>query len=115
MKHTLLAGFELGQQTGLSYRQSGFFNNTSSSLAVSPPNPVTFAPVTFRNVASDANSTYRLGLAATYLQDQLELNQYLQLIAGVRYDRFDLSSGDRRTGATLERVDDYLSARQCRV
>ena len=24
MKHTLLAGFELGQQTGLSYRQSGF-------------------------------------------------------------------------------------------
>jgi catecholate siderophore receptor len=111
MKHTLLAGFELGQQMGLSYRQSGFFNNTSSSLAVSPLSPVTLAPVTFRNIASDANSTYRLGLAATYLQDQIELNQYLQFIAGVRYDRFDLSSRDRRTGATLERVDDLISPR----
>jgi catecholate siderophore receptor len=29
----------------------------------------------------------------------------------VRYDRFDLSSRDRRTGATLERVDDLISPR----
>lgn len=111
MKHTLLAGFELGQQTGLSYRESGFFNGRSASLAVSPLYPVTFAPVTFRNTATDANSTYRLGLAATYLQDQIELSEDLQIIGGLRFDRFDLSSRDRRTGATLERTDDLISPR----
>jgi catecholate siderophore receptor len=111
VKHTLLWGAEVGRQSGLSYRQSGFFNNVSTSLPVSPLNPVTFVPVTFRNIASDANNTYRLNLAATYLQDQIEITRYLQLIAGVRFDRFDLQSQDRRNGATFERVDDLVSPR----
>jgi catecholate siderophore receptor len=111
IKHTLLWGAEIGRQSGLSYRQSGFFNDVSASLPVSPLNPVTFVPVTFRNIASDANNTYRLNLAATYLQDQIEITRYLQLIGGVRFDRFDLQSQDRRSGATFGRVDDLVSPR----
>jgi catecholate siderophore receptor len=111
IKHTLLWGAEVGRQSGLSFRQTGFFNNVSTALPVSPLNPVTFAPVTFRNVATDANNTYRLNLAATYLQDQIEITRYLQLIAGVRFDRFDLQSQDRRNGATFARTDDLVSPR----
>ena len=110
-RHTLLAGAELGRQTGLSFRQSGFFNNVATTLAVSPLNPVSYTPVTFRNIATDANNTYTLNLGALYVQDQIEITRYFQLIGGVRFDHFDLSSTDRRTLATFNRVDDLVSPR----
>jgi len=111
VKHTLLWGAEIGRQSGLSFRQDGFFNNVSTTLPVSPLNPTSFVPVTFRNIATGANNTYRLNLAATYLQDQIEITRYLQLIGGVRFDRFDLQSQDRRTGVVFGRTDDLVSPR----
>lgn len=111
VRQTLLAGAELGQQSGLNFRQDGFFNGTSTTLAVSPLNPVTYVPVTFRNTATGANNTYSLGLAAGYLQDQIEVTKFLQFIVGLRFDRFDLATRDRRTGAVLGRTDDLTSPR----
>jgi catecholate siderophore receptor len=111
MKHTLLFGTEFGRQTGLSYRQSGFFNNATNTLPVSPLNPVSYVPVTFRNTATDANSTYRLNLASVYAQDQIEISPHLQLIAGARFDHFGLSNRDRRSGVTIEREDNLVSPR----
>jgi catecholate siderophore receptor len=103
---------ELGRQEGLSFRQDGFFATTgTTTLTVSPLNPVSFVPVTFRNTAANANNNYSLGLAAAYVQDQIEVTKYLQLIAGVRFDRFDLESRDRRSGLTFGRVDDLASPR----
>jgi catecholate siderophore receptor len=110
-RHTLLAGAELGHQNGLSLRQDGFFNGTDTTIAVSPLNPVSFTPVVFRNLPTGANNTYRLGLAAAYAQDQVEITKYLQLIGGLRYDYFDLESTDRRTGITLGRIDHLVSPR----
>jgi catecholate siderophore receptor len=110
IRHTLLWGAELGRQTGLSLRQDGFFNGVSSTLTVDPRNPTTFVPVAFRNTTG-ANNTYGLGLAAAYFQDQIEITRYLQLIGGVRYDRFELDSTDRRTNVTLGRVDNLVSPR----
>lgn len=110
-RHTLLAGVEVGRQSGLSLRHSGFFNGVSSALAVDPRNPVTYAPIVFRNTATDANNTYRLDLGAVYVQDQIEITRYLQLIGGVRFDRFDLDSTDRRNGMTLSRADNLASPR----
>src|SRR5215217_2503089 len=45
VKHTLLWGAEIGRQSGLSFRQDGFFNNVSTTLPVSPLNPTSFVPV----------------------------------------------------------------------
>jgi catecholate siderophore receptor len=111
IRQTLLAGAEVGRQSGLSFRQDGFFNGTANSIAVSPLNPVSFTPVVFRNIPTGANNTYQLGLAAAYAQDQIEITKYLQLIGGVRFDHFDLDSTDRRTGITLNRTDDLVSPR----
>jgi catecholate siderophore receptor len=111
IKHTLLWGAEVGRQSGLNYRQDGFFNNVSLTLPVSPLDPANLTPVIFRNIASGANNTYRLNLAATYLQDQVEITRYLQLIGGIRFDRFDLESQDRRTRVIFGRVDDLVSPR----
>jgi catecholate siderophore receptor len=110
-RHTFLVGTEVGRQSGLSFRQDGFFNGTSTTIAVSPLNPVNFTPVVFRNIATGANNTYTLGTAGAYAQDQVEITKYLQLIGGVRFDRFDLDSTDRRTGVTLSRTDDLVSPR----
>ena len=38
-----------------------------------------------------------LGLAAVYVQDQVEIGPHLQLIGGLRYDHFDFRSTDRRS------------------
>ncbi|MEA1831532.1 TonB-dependent siderophore receptor [Methylobacterium durans] len=112
LRHTLLGGFELGYQQGLSYRQDGFFDTTGTqTLVVNPLAPVSRVGVTFRNLASGANSLYDLGLAAAYAQDQIEVNEHLQFIGGLRYDHFDFSSRDRRTNVTVGRVDDLLSPR----
>ncbi|CAO4143639.1 TonB-dependent siderophore receptor [Methylorubrum thiocyanatum] len=112
LKHTLLGGFELGYQEGLSLRQDGFFATTGTqTLVVNPLAPLTRVGVNFRNIASGANSTYDLGLAAAYVQDQIELNEYVQFIGGLRYDHFDFAATDRRTNVTNARVDDLISPR----
>lgn len=115
IKHTLLGGFELGYQEGLTYRQSGLFgfgNNLVSSVTVNPLSPITRVPVTFRNNGgSDANARYDLGLAAVYAQDQIDLNPYVQIVGGLRYDHFDFASRNQNTGITYSRVDDLMSPR----
>jgi len=110
-RHTVLFGEELGRQSGLNFRQSGFFNGVDSTITVDPRNPVSYVPVTFRNTATDNNNTYVLNLGAAFVQDQIEITRYLQLIGGVRYDHFDLQSRDRRTNVVLGRVDDLVSPR----
>src|SRR6201999_3387286 len=44
-------------------------------------------------------------------QDQIEINRYLHLIAGVRYDRFDLTALDQNTNIQRNRVDEQFSPR----
>ncbi|MFE1597580.1 TonB-dependent receptor [Methylobacterium sp. ID0610] len=115
LKHTLLAGFELGRQEGLAFRETGNFGAVGvRNVVVNPLAPVTRIPVIFlNNGTTDANYRYSLGLAAAYAQDQVEVNEHLQLIAGLRYDRFDFSSRarDNRPNGSNDRVDNLLSPR----
>jgi catecholate siderophore receptor len=112
--HTVAFGTEFGRQTGLSLRNSGQFpqvSPTSSFVLVNPFNPTYFGPVTFNHIASDANSKYRLNIESGYVQDQIELTRYLQLLVGARYDNFDLTALDQNTNTKRARVDDFISPR----
>ncbi len=111
VRHTLVGGFELGQQRTNNFRRSGFFNNTSTSVQVPFDDPVISTPVTFRQSATDANNHLKLNLAAGYLQDQLELSRYAQLVVGLRYDHFDLRFHNNRNGDDLRRIDNLVSPR----
>jgi len=110
--HTIAFGTEFGRQTGLGYRETGYFpGNTTSLTGVNPFDPTYFGQVTFKHAATDSNSKYRLNVSSAYAQDQIDVTRWLQLIAGVRFDRFDLSALDQNTSITRTRTDDKVSPR----
>jgi catecholate siderophore receptor len=111
VRHTLLAGAEVGRQMTDNFRQSGFFNNTAASLLVPFSQPMMTTPVTFRQNATDADNHVRAEVAAAFAQDQVELSRDLQVIGGVRLDRFDLQYHNNRNGDALSRVDTLVSPR----
>src|SRR6185436_8105916 len=90
---------------------SGFFNDVATSVLAPFNNPTIFTPVTFRQNATDADNHLTTNVAAVYAQDQLELSQYVQVVAGLRFDRFDLTYHNNRTGETLARPDNLVSPR----
>ena len=53
----------------------------------------------------------RTNVAAAFAQDQVELSRHLQLIGGLRFDRFDLEYHNNRNGDTLGRTDNLVSPR----
>jgi len=111
IRHTLLVGTEVGRQNTHNFRNTGFFNNTATSILAPYGSPTINTPVTFRQSATDANNHLRTEVGALYAQDQIELSPYLQLVAGLRFDRFDLQYHNLRNGDRLDRVDNLVSPR----
>jgi catecholate siderophore receptor len=111
IRHTLVGGVELGRQRTNNLRNTGFFNDVSTSLQAPFDNPTISTPVTYRPNATDANNRLRLNLGAVYLQDQIELSRYVQVVVGVRYDYFDLKYHNNRNGDDLRRIDNLVSPR----
>ena len=110
-RHTLLAGTEFGHQQTDNLRNSGFFNNTATSLLVPLGSPTIDTPVTFRQNATDADNHVEASVMAAYAQDQIELSRHVDLLAGVRFDLFDLEYHNNRNGEALGRVDNLVSPR----
>ena len=111
VRHTLLAGTEFGRQLTDNFRNTGFFNNTAASILVPYSQPTIATPVTFRQSATDADNHLRTNVAAVYGQDQVELSRYVQVLAGLRFDRFDLEYHNNRNGDTIDRPDNLVSPR----
>src|SRR6185503_7532929 len=111
VRHTILTGAEVGRQLTDNFRNSAFFNNTSTSILAPLSDPLVTTPVTFRQNATDANNHIKTNLGATYVQDQIELNRYLQVVTGVRFDYFDLQFHNNRNNQELRRIDRLVSPR----
>ena len=111
VRHTFLAGTEFGVQATDNFRNTGFFNNATTSVLVPFSAPTISTPVTFRQSATDADNHLDAKVAAAYLQDQVTVSTHLQLVGGLRFDRFDLTYHNNRNGDELQRVDDLVSPR----
>ena len=111
VRHTLLAGVEVGRQTTDNFRNTGYFANQATSFAVPFDRPTVSVPVTFQQSATDADNHVVADVSAIYAQDQFTLSRQWQAIAGVRYERFDLSFHNNRDGANLGRDDHMVSPR----
>lgn len=111
VKQTVLAGTEVGRQLTDNFRNTGFFNNTATSTQVPYDNPTIAMPVTFRQSATDADNHLKTNLAAGYVQDQIQFSRYVQVVAGLRFDYFDLQFHNNRNGDNLRRIDRLVSPR----
>ena len=111
VRHRLLAGMEVGRQLTDNFRNTGFFNNAALSILAPYANPTISVPVTFRQSVTDADNHVKTNIGATYVQDQVELSERVQLIGGVRFDHFDLQYHNNRNGENLQRIDNLVSPR----
>jgi catecholate siderophore receptor len=117
VEQTWLAGFELGRQKSRNQRLSGRFLNAAgivdSALGrVSLTDPTVDRTVEYFRASSDADNRTRASIAAGYIQTQLRPADWLELVAGVRFDRFELRVVDERpTVPTFERTDNLVSPR----
>ncbi len=111
IRHTFLAGAEFGHQVSDNFRNTGFFNNTSTTISVPFVNPTIVTPVTFRQSATDANNHVVATVGATYAQDQIELSRKVQVLGGIRFDHFNLDFHNNRNAENLSRVDNLVSPR----
>ncbi|HEU4884604.1 MAG TPA: TonB-dependent siderophore receptor [Longimicrobium sp.] len=111
VEHTLLAGAEIGRQESENFRNTGYYNDATTSVQAPFGSPTVTTPITFRQSATDADNQSTATVAGVYVQDQLELSRYLQAIVGLRFDRFDIDFHNNRTDEDLHRQDDLLSPR----
>lgn len=104
--HKILFGLEYGDQQSANQRRNGVLSNASFDLA----NPV-FPTVIFPALNRDTVSTVE-SLSA-YVQDQISLGEQFQVVAGLRYDRFDIAGVDRQPDPDrpFGRVDEKVSPR----
>ena len=103
--HTILIGGEFGVQDTDNLRTA---NNNAAGI-VNIASPRTFAPPVFLGLQND--NRVDLTTASAYIQDQIDLAPWLQLIGGVRFDHFDLEFSDNLTPTVLSRTDNQWSPR----
>ena len=111
VRHNFLAGSEIGRQLTDNFRKTGFFNNTTTTILAPLSNPVINTPITYRQNATDADNHVQTNLGGAYVQDQIEINRYLQVVTGARFDYFDLQFHNNRNSQDLRRIDRLVSPR----
>jgi len=105
--HRLLAGLEAGDQETDNQRRNGVLSSPVINLAA-PAYPTATFTIPNRQTTSQVRTT------SAYLQDQISLGEQLDVVAGVRYDRFEIegvdrfSNPDRPFGRTDEKVSPRL-------
>ncbi|HYE29399.1 MAG TPA: TonB-dependent siderophore receptor [Allosphingosinicella sp.] len=116
--HTLLFGFELGRQETRSRRFNGFFQpSDSAGFGVLASSPTIDADIVFRPVNTNAARTpanfneTEATIAAIYVQDQIRISDAFEILAGLRFDRFDLDAVNLNNGARFGRTDELVSPR----
>lgn len=105
ISHTILIGGEVGLQDSDSVRSG---TNRAAGV-VSITDPTSFAPAIF--LGQQNNNHVDLTTASAYLQDQIDVTPWLQLVGGVRFDHFDLDYRDNLSPARFGRTDNMWSPR----
>ena len=112
MRHNLVGGIEFGVQKNDEFRNLPVFGTPGSgifTLEVPAASPTVRTP-TFYNRPSRARFT-DLDTFSVFIQDQFEVTRWLELIGGIRFDRFDVNFEDRINGFRTARVDEEWSPR----
>ncbi len=107
-------GAELGRQETDNFRQTGFFSSLGAGVtSFNAPlaSPTISLPVEFRQNATDADNHGVTTVASAYVQDQIALSKRVEAVVGLRFDSFQASVRNNRTGADFASDDGLLSPR----
>jgi catecholate siderophore receptor len=108
LSHTFLIGAEATSSDTDSVRnQARFTAGNTTSVTVTLADVITVPAFT---LVPQRASTSQLSTLSLYAQEQLDLG-ILQLVAGLRYDRFDIESTDIVASFSGARVDEEVSPR----
>jgi catecholate siderophore receptor len=117
VRHVLLAGIEAsGQRTRVEHI-NGFFDsgvaavNGGRRTFVPLAERIVVPPVTFRSGTGYRLARSDADVLALYVQDQLSIGDHVDLIVGLRHDRFDLEVTDIPSASRFERIDGLWSPR----
>ena len=119
LAHTFLAGFEYSDQETVSERINGFFtggvrSNGDRRVTVPLTDSLAIPAMQFRagpTGAGNRRNASEADVLAVYVQDQIAFGPMFDLIAGLRYDRFELDAVNLFNGQTFRRIDDLWSPR----
>ena len=98
---TLLLGFEVGRQKSRNQRNTGAVSGVLADGSVPLTDPTQDIDVVFGPLPSDANNRVRATVGAAYVQDQIRPAEWLEIVAGLRFDSFKIDVDDLR-GARAE-------------
>lgn len=111
LAHTLLIGGDVGRQKTENFRETGYYDDATTSSLTPLDRPTVSTPITFRQSATDADNHSTATVLGGFIQDQVEISRYLQAIAGVRFERFEIDFHNDRNDQNLNRSDDMISPR----
>jgi catecholate siderophore receptor len=98
LEHNVLAGIEVSHENREQYRT--VFGD-SYRINIAAPNPYVVGSLDPRTTATIANSD----TVGVYLQDQMKVTEWLELLGGVRFDNFEANTNaftyNRGTGAVV--------------
>jgi catecholate siderophore receptor len=118
--HIILVGGEVTDQDTQNERINGFFGSppllsaTGRRATIALSSPLAIPSITF--VAGPTGNSNRrvastLAQSSAYVQDQIGLGDKVDLIVGIRYDRFALGVTNNFTGVRVKRTDGLWSPR----
>lgn len=115
IEQTLLFGFELGRQKSRNQRMTGSLSGGGILPDRSVPltDPTVDVNVIWAPTATDANNRTRATIGAIYVQDQIRPTDWLEIVAGLRFDSFKLHVDDLRpqVNRSFSRKDELWSPR----
>ncbi len=109
--NTALLGFEITKQQTENIRKTGFFNNTNTISSLNINNPLSNTAITYKFANSDINSQSNNQILGIYAQNKIDLNQYWQILAGIRFDRFLAKTNNQVNNQQFSRADNLISPR----
>jgi catecholate siderophore receptor len=123
-KHTLLFGAEIGHQISNNERRNGAFDPatngclgfaTANNSAYGQCNVLFSSPTLFGNTTSfnsiGTKNHVELDVRSVYLQDQIQITKYFELLAGLRYDNFNQRYVSYTSSDNLTLNNDLFSPR----
>ncbi|PAX08345.1 TonB-dependent siderophore receptor [Sphingomonas lenta] len=115
-RHLILLGVEFGDQRTRSDRLNGFWDGvagaTMGGRQITRPltDPFTAPAPVFRRGTGERSTASEADFFALLAQDQVTIGP-VEILAGIRYDRFSLRSVNLYTGERFRRTDELWSPR----